>query len=64
MNTYDNDMINRYIDGELTEEERKAFEEQVLQDETLKKELELYREVNGVLKRKSLLLSNVSLAPV
>ena len=50
MNTYDHDMINRYVDGELTQEELKIFEEQMSQDAKLKSEVALYKEVNESLK--------------
>jgi tetratricopeptide (TPR) repeat protein len=49
MNTYDYDMISRYVDGEMTAEEKQAFEQQLMQDAELKKEVELYREVNVAL---------------
>ena len=52
MSTYDYDMINRYIDGEMNAEELKAFEQQMQQNADLKKEVELFREVNETLKMK------------
>lgn len=49
MNTYDYDMINRYVEGEMTAGEKQAFEQQLALDAELKKEVELYREVNAAL---------------
>lgn len=52
MSTPDYDMISRYLDGEMNAEEKKAFEEQLQQDATLQKEVDLFREVNETLKMK------------
>jgi predicted Zn-dependent protease len=52
MNAFDYDMISRYVDGEMTAEELKDFEQQLQQNSELKKEVELYKEVNDVLKQK------------
>ncbi len=52
MSARDYDMISRYLDGEMNAEEQKAFEEQMQQDADLKKEVELFKEVNETLKMK------------
>lgn len=52
MSTRDYDMISRYLDGEMNAEEMKAFEEQLRQDADLKKEVELFKDVNETLKIK------------
>ena len=52
MNEMDNDMITRYLDGEMENEQLRAFEEQLLKDPELQKKLELTREVNETLKIK------------
>jgi hypothetical protein len=52
MSAFDHDTISRYLDGEMNAEEQKAFEEQMQQDADLKKEVELFKEVNETLKMK------------
>ena len=52
MKEFDYDMINRYLDGEMNEEELKAFEATMLQDAELQSEVELLRDVNATLKTK------------
>lgn len=52
MKEFDYDIINRYLDEELSPEEIKAFEEQMQQDEDLLNEVELIREINATLKMK------------
>lgn len=52
MKEFDYDMINRYLDGEMSTEEQNAFEEQVQQDAELRNEVELLRDVNETLKIK------------
>jgi tetratricopeptide (TPR) repeat protein len=49
MSSIDYHMIDRYLDDAMSPEERNAFEEQMQTDETLKKEVELYKEVNDSL---------------
>jgi len=48
----DYDIINRYLDGEMSADEAKAFEEQMQQDADLKLEVELLKDVNETLKMK------------
>jgi hypothetical protein len=50
MSALDYEKISRYVDDEMTVEERDIFEQQLHQDEELKKKVELYREANEVLK--------------
>jgi len=50
MSAPDYDKISRYIDGEMDAEELQAFEQLLLQDDELKKGMELYKEVNDTLK--------------
>ena len=50
MSAFDYDRISLYVDGGMTPEEQKAFEEEMHKDEALKKEVELYLEVNTSLK--------------
>jgi hypothetical protein len=52
MKEFDYNMITRYLDGDMNEEERIAFEEQMLQDAELKTEVELLKDVNTTLKIK------------
>ena len=52
MKELDHDMINRYLEGEMNAGETTAFEEQMQQDADLKNTVELYREVNQILKMK------------
>jgi hypothetical protein len=52
MNAPDYDMINRYLDGEMNAEEKKAFEEQLQEDSSLQKKVDLLRDVNETLKIK------------
>jgi cytochrome c-type biogenesis protein CcmH/NrfG len=52
MNTPDYDKISRYIDDEMDAGERKSFEEQLQHDAELRKETELYKEINDTLKYK------------
>ena len=49
MKEFDYDMISRYLDGAMNEEEVKAFEEQMQGDTDLKNEVDLYRDVNETL---------------
>ena len=52
MREFDYDMISSYLDGTMSSEEARAFEEQMLQDAELKQEVELYKDVNQTLKMK------------
>ena len=52
MNGPDYDIINRYLDGELNDGEKKAFEDQLKQNAALKDEVDLLREVNETLQMK------------
>ena len=52
MKEFDYDMINRYLDGELSAGELKAFELQMQQDTDLQNEVELTRDVLSTLKIK------------
>ena len=52
MKEFDYDIINRYLDGEMSAEEQKAFELQMLQDADLQNEVELLRDVHATLKIK------------
>ncbi len=52
MSTPDYDKISRYADGEMDAEELQAFEQMLQQDAALKKEVDLFREVNDTLKTK------------
>jgi hypothetical protein len=52
MKEFDYDMINRYLDGEMSAGELKAFELQMQQDAELKNEVELIRDVLSNLKIK------------
>ena len=52
MKNFDHDMISRYLDGELNEDERKAFEVQIQLDADLKNEVELTKDVIETLKIK------------
>lgn len=52
MKEFDYDMITRYLDGEMNEEERKAFEAAMQQDGDLQSEVELLKDVNATLKIK------------
>ncbi len=50
MSAWDYDKISRYVDGEMDATEKKAFEELLLQDTGLQKEVALFTEVNKKLK--------------
>lgn len=52
MKEFDYDMINRYLDGEMSAEDVNAFEEQMQQDIDLKNEVALLKDVNETLKIK------------
>ena len=52
MKDIDHDMINRYLDGEMSADEVKAFEVQMQQDTDLQQEVELMKDVNETLKIK------------
>ena len=52
MKDLDHDMINRYLDGEMSADEVKAFEVQMQQETGLQQEVELMKEVNETLKIK------------
>ena len=52
MKEFDYDMINRYLDGEMSAGELKAFELQMQQDADLQNEVELTRDVLSTLKIK------------
>jgi len=52
MKEFDHDMIDRYLEGEMNEAERMAFEAQMQEDPDLKNTVELYRDVNQTLKTK------------
>lgn len=52
MKEFDYDMINRYLDGEMSTDEIKTFEEQMQEDTDLKNEVNLLRDVNETLKIK------------
>lgn len=49
MNTYND--IARYVEGEMTADERTAFEATLAADESLRAQLALYREVDGSLQQ-------------
>jgi hypothetical protein len=52
MSALDYEKISRYVDGEMTGDELDAFEQLLLLDNELKKEVDQYREVNDTLKSK------------
>lgn len=52
MKAFDHDMINRFLEGEMNTAETTAFEVQMQQDADLRNTVELYREVNQILKMK------------
>ena len=52
MKDFDHDMISRYLEGDLNEVERNAFELEMQQDPDLANVVELYRDVNATLKTK------------
>ncbi len=52
MNTFDYDMISRYLDGEMNGEELKNFEALLQQDNDLQKEVALVKELNETLQMK------------
>lgn len=52
MGAPDYDKISRYVDGEMNAEELQVFEQAMQQDSELKKEVELYIEVQETLKMK------------
>src|ERR1700760_4896485 len=49
MPTYDKEMIARYAEGDLPEEERRQFEAELQRDPSLADELALYREIRATL---------------
>lgn len=49
MSTYDKEIIARYEEGDLPEEERRQFETELQQDPALAEELALYREIKATL---------------
>jgi tetratricopeptide (TPR) repeat protein len=49
MATYDKEMIIRYVEGELSAEERQQFEADLRKDPSLSDEIALYKEVRSVL---------------
>ncbi|MBK8609319.1 MAG: hypothetical protein IPL84_05065 [Chitinophagaceae bacterium] len=52
MNEFDYDMINRYLDGEMTPEEKNAFELGMQQNTDLQNEVDLVKDVQSTLKIK------------
>lgn len=50
MSAYDYDTIGRYVDEAMNPDERRAFELSLSQDEGLKKEVEMYRNVQDELR--------------
>jgi tetratricopeptide (TPR) repeat protein len=52
MKAFDYDKINRYIDGDMTPEEARAFEMEMSADPELQQEVKIYQEVNETLRIK------------
>ncbi|MGB0862639.1 MAG: anti-sigma factor family protein [Saprospiraceae bacterium] len=52
MNENQLENINRYLDNEMSVEERKAFEKQLRNDEELTEELEFYKDFHGYAERR------------
>jgi cytochrome c-type biogenesis protein CcmH/NrfG len=50
MNTFDHDIISRYLEGAMDAQELRAFETQLEQDIELQRQVELHKEVNESLK--------------
>lgn len=50
MSALDYEKISRYVDGEMTGDELQSFEQLLLQDNALKREVDQFKEVNDTLK--------------
>ncbi len=53
-NDHTAELIQRFLDNEMSQEERKLFEDQLKKDTSLQEEVLLYRKVNNALKDSSL----------